>query len=200
MRRLRVPWGGGQRALRGPPGAGFGQGWGRTVPLKRGSGSPHGRSHVLPVHTLWTPGCVRTPRCPQRGSCWTGAEAAPRGAWECEGCLLLFPSFCRPLWGWEQGVGTGVMGGDVDGPCGLCWEGPPPEANSSLSLRGAQVRLCWDGAVQRGLLGLALRLWGCRRAKGAQKWTFCAFPSHLGPSFLEGRVQSLIPNSFPWEH
>lgn len=98
--------------------------------LARGFDSPRCACLVLPVHTLWTLWVCQDPcillerllmdRCP--GNTQRGLELGE--------CLLLLPSSCWFLWGWEQGVGMEVSGGDVDGLSGLCWE---PRSGASCS-------------------------------------------------------------------
>lgn len=141
------------------------------------------------------PWVCQDPHCPRRGFCWTGAQAALRGAWECVGCFLLFPSSCWPLSGWEQGVGTGVLGRGCRSPLWLVLGGPP---SCSLCLGGAPGKTVLGQGLQQELLGLVE---GCSVAVGQGEQgggRSVLFPDHLGPPFLEGRVQSLIPNSFPW--
>lgn len=97
------------------------------------------------------PWVCHDPHCPQRGFCWAGAQAALRGAWECVGCFLLFPSSCWPLSGWEQGVRTGVLGRGCRSPLWLVLGGPP---SCSLCLGGAPGEAVLGQGLQQELLGL----------------------------------------------
>lgn len=107
---------------------------------------PHCASRVLPVHILWTPGCVRTPTALGEASAGQGPRQhseVPGSVWGASFCFLP-PA--GPSRAGSREWGRECWGGDVDRPSGLCWEG---HLAGPSALEGPLVRLFWDRGCSR---------------------------------------------------
>lgn len=81
-------------------------------------------------------------------------------------------------------------------PLGCAGRALPQELAVPSASKGPLMRLCWDGGRAAGVAKSGCEVVGLLKVKGAS----CAFSRPPRPFFSRRQVQSLIPNSFPWEH